>query len=119
MKDTIIGKTKNRDNTDFSEEELELLDFSKNTKLIEQYQINDTPFNMVITEEGNFISLGSKRITGKLTEQEAIKKEQEIKSFDWKMLLAAMSIIATEAVAMHHLEIMKWEAQQNLGAKKI
>lgn len=106
---TVIGKTNNRDNNDFSEEELGLLDFSKNAKMIEARQIEGTPFNEVITDEGNFIALGQSRLTRKLTEKEVSERVWELRRMDWEFVMAVIAVITKQTVALHHLEIMHWE----------
>lgn len=106
---TIIGKTSNRDNNDFSSEDEKLLDFSKNAKLIEAIQIEGTPFNKVKTDEGWFISIGQDQVTLKLTEKEVLEHEKELTKSNWKLLMAIIGVITKKTVALHHYEIMKWE----------
>lgn len=83
------------------------LDFSRNTELISQEQIEGTPFKMVKTEEGNFIAIGVKRVTELMDEVETEIKVAELKRQDWKFLLAILSVVTQETVAQLHLDMMK------------
>lgn len=87
------------------------LDYSKNTKLIDQQEIEGTPFRVVRTEKGSFISIGTKRITDFLTEKEVLQKSKELRKHDWKLLLAIFSVITQETVAQLHIEMMKFNQE--------
>lgn len=87
------------------------LGFGENTKLLERKDIEGTPFKRVITEEGDFFTLGAKAITGKLTEEEADETEAEIRSENWKLMLTIISVMVTETTAQLHLDMMKYNAE--------
>lgn len=91
------------------------LGFGNNTKLIDKKDIEGTPFKRVITEEGDFFTLGAKAITGKLNEEEGDEIEAELKSENWKLMLSIISIMVTETVAQLHLDMMKFNDQVEKG----
>lgn len=87
------------------------LGFGENTKLIERVDIENTPFKRVITDEGEFLTIGAKAITGRLTTEEADEKVKEIGKQDWKLILSILSVLVQETTAQLHLDVIKWNQQ--------
>lgn len=104
-------------NTSANAEGKNNLDFSKNTKLIERIKIEGTPFWEIITDEGIFIALGQKAITGKIEIEESAKLKGQIHKFDWKMMLGILRIMVEETTAALHLDMMNWNAKVEEGGK--
>lgn len=97
--------------TSANAEENNNLDFGNNTKLINKEDIKDTPFKVITTEQGCFISLGAKIVTQKMSEEEAIIKAEEIKRTDWRMMLSIITIVVQETVAQLHIDMMKFNEE--------
>lgn len=103
-------------NTSFTDAEgKNNLNFSENTKLIEKIDIANSPLKRIITDEGDFFTIGQKAITKKLTKKEADKKQKEIEKHDWKLLLSIISVIVQETTAQLHLDMMSYaEKMENI-----
>lgn len=94
------------------------LEFSKNTELIKQEEIAGTPFRRVTTEEGEFISLGIKRLTELESKEQIDEKIEELQKINWKFMLSVMSVLTQETVAQLHLDMMKFE-EDMIGKEEI
>lgn len=93
------------------------LGFGENTKLIERKEIEGTPFKRVVTEEGDFFTLGMKAITGRKTEEEADEIEAELKSENWPLMLSIIAIMVQETTAQLHLDMMKFNDEMEKAQK--
>lgn len=91
------------------------LDFSKNEKLIDQVEIEGTPFRWVMTDGGNFIALGVKRLTEIMDYEKAQRKADELKTIDWKFMLSVISVVVQETVAQLHIDMMKFNEEVEKG----
>lgn len=58
--------------------------------LIDREQINGTPFTLITTEEGSFLSIGKYKVTETQTEAECLL---QIEEKDWNLLLNTVTAI--------------------------
>lgn len=91
------------------------LNFSKNTKIIDQEEIEGTPFRRVRTEEGEFITIGVKRLTDLMGTEEGEERVKKLKEWDWKFILSVMSVLVQETVAQLHIDMMKFQEVAERG----
>lgn len=94
------------------------LNFGENYKLIDQEQIEGTPFRKVSTEAGSFIALGVKRLTDLLGKEEIDEKIAEIQKQDWKFLLSVFAVLTQETVAQLHIDMMKFNEEAEKAANE-
>lgn len=71
--------------------EIDNEDFSKNEELIKREDIKDSPFHLISTEKGHFVSVGEYRITElRETREQAL---DDIKDITWNRIVQIVLIL--------------------------